>query len=273
MRWSPGLRRRGPALFPRAPSRCCASLPASPMRSPASYAVALDASPLLRCAPTSDELRRPRSLPGPSARPAPMCAAQPPTATAGWAASPAGPVRGARGRTVSLGAPRPARRGCLVCRVFVSLARVPQFPADKAVFGFSRIRRDEAVASKWLVSPIRFAKTNALVSWSGSLRRAARFGCRLIEEFVEGAAEHIGAEARIQPRCVVSGQVLEVGKKRRSVHIKRVELVEEPKLRTARDKPDPDCHACPVVPAHVERESGSLLCHAAFADVWLDWHW
>ncbi len=79
----------------------------TPERSPASCAPALDASPLLRCAPTSNELRRPRSLPGPSARPAPMCAAQPPTATAGWAASPAGPVRGARGRTVSFVRPGP----------------------------------------------------------------------------------------------------------------------------------------------------------------------
>ena len=124
----------------------------TPERSPASCAPALDASPLLRCAPTSNELRRPRSLPGPSARPAPMCAAQPPTATAGWAASPAGPVRGARGRTVSFVRPGPPG-GDASTAGYSFRSRVYRNSRQTRPFSefsrFGKTRRSELPCRKW----------------------------------------------------------------------------------------------------------------------------
>lgn len=145
-----GARRSSPGLL-----AMLRIAPRTPERSPASSALAPDASPLLRCAPRTNQLRRPRSLPGPSARPAPMCARPPPTATTGGRASPGGPVRGARGR-IGVNAPRPARRGCCLCRVFVFFARVHGTPTDAACFWGLQIRTDALAAGDGRETGIRF---------------------------------------------------------------------------------------------------------------------
>ena len=65
-----------------------------PLTQPGTASPGQDGAPALAARRLANALRRPRSLPGPSARPAPTYAARPPTATTGRAALAAGLRRG-----------------------------------------------------------------------------------------------------------------------------------------------------------------------------------